>query len=125
MPKSNEIQAWTEDFEQKNEDRIIKMREEMENKKDSILKEIKSNKSASMATNPRSETNFRRNMQPSGSKTDRSNGVHASFDKNSDPDDEDYAPQGSKIKDLRHPAKLFYESDSDLDKTLVSERTLR
>ena len=42
---SNEIQAWTENFEQKNNDRITKMREEMENKLDAILKEIKSNKS--------------------------------------------------------------------------------
>ena len=28
---SNEIQVWTENFEQKNNDRIMKMREEMEN----------------------------------------------------------------------------------------------
>ena len=38
---SNEIQAWTEIFEQKNNDRITKMREEMENKLDAILMEIK------------------------------------------------------------------------------------
>ena len=44
---SNEIQAWTNNFEQKNNDRIMKMREEMENKLEAILKEIKSNKSAS------------------------------------------------------------------------------
>ena len=54
---SNEIQAWTNNFEQKNNDRIMKMREEMENKLDAILKEIKSYKSASLATNSRSETN--------------------------------------------------------------------
>ena len=29
---SNEIKVWTENFEQKNNDRIMKMREEMENK---------------------------------------------------------------------------------------------
>ena len=34
---SNEIQAWTDVFEQKNNDRITKMREEMENKLDAIL----------------------------------------------------------------------------------------
>ena len=54
---SNEIQAWTNNFEQKNNDRIMKMREEMENKLEAILKEIKFNKSASLATNSRSETN--------------------------------------------------------------------
>ena len=118
---SNEIQAWTENFEQKNNDRIIKMREEMENKLDAILREIKSNKSASMATNPSSEKNDTRNMQPSGSKTDRANGVHASFDENSDPDDEDYPPQASEMRDPRHPAKPSNKSDSDLNGTIVSE----
>ena len=38
---SNEIQAWTEIFEQKNNDGITKMREEMENKLDAILMEKK------------------------------------------------------------------------------------
>ena len=38
---SNEVQVWTENFEQKNNDRIMKMREEMENKFNAILKEIK------------------------------------------------------------------------------------
>ena len=36
----NEIQAWTENFEQENNDRIMKMKEEMENKQDTILKKI-------------------------------------------------------------------------------------
>ena len=40
---SDEIQAWTEIFEQRNTDRILKMREEMENKLNAILKEVKSN----------------------------------------------------------------------------------
>ena len=35
---SNEIQAWTENFEEKNNERITKMREEMENKLNAILK---------------------------------------------------------------------------------------
>ena len=39
---SNEIQVWTPIMEQKNNDRIEKMREEMENKLQMILKEIKS-----------------------------------------------------------------------------------
>ena len=37
---SNEIRAWTEIFEQMNDDRKSKMREEMENKPDAILKKI-------------------------------------------------------------------------------------
>ena len=39
---SNEIQVWTQIMEQKNNDRIEKMREEMQNKLEMILKEIKS-----------------------------------------------------------------------------------
>ena len=52
---SNEIQVWTESFEQKNNDRIMKMREEMENKLDAVLKAIKTNRSASTEANPRSQ----------------------------------------------------------------------
>ena len=40
---SNEIQAWTENVEQKNNYGVMKMREEMENKFDAILKEIRTN----------------------------------------------------------------------------------
>ena len=54
---SNEIQAWTELFEQKNNDRIERLREEMDNKFEAILREIKTNKNTSTVTNPRSEAN--------------------------------------------------------------------
>ena len=118
---SNEIQAWTENFEQKNNDRIVKMREEMKNKLDAILKEIKSNKSASTVTNRRSEVNDIQNMQPSGSKTNRSIGVHASFNDNSDSENEDYPFQASKMKDLKHPAKPLFRSESDVDVTIHSD----
>ena len=74
---SNEIQAWTQIMEQKNNDRIEKMREETENKLETILKEMKSKKSASTVTNPRSEINENRDPQPSGFETNRSIGVHA------------------------------------------------
>ena len=60
---SNEIQVWTENFEQKNNDRIMKMREEMENKFDAILKEIRTSKTTSTITNPRSEINGMDNRQ--------------------------------------------------------------
>ena len=115
---SNEIQAWTENFEQKNNDRIMKLREEMENKLDAILKKIKSNKSASTVTNPRSEMNEMQNMQPSGSKTNKSTGVHASYNENIGSEDEDYPLQASKMKDIRHPAKPFHRSETNLDRVL-------
>ena len=49
---SNEIQVWTQSLEQKSNDRITKMREEIDDKLESILKEIRSNKSMSTTTNP-------------------------------------------------------------------------
>ena len=65
---SNEIQVWTENVEQRNNDRIMKMREEMENKFDAILKEIRTNKTTSTITNPRSEIDRTQNSQPSDPK---------------------------------------------------------
>ena len=118
---SNEIQAWTENFEQKNNDRNTKMREEMENKLDAILKEIKSNKSASTVTNPRSEMNEIQIMQPSGSPTNKSTGVHASYNEHIDSEDEDYSLQASEMRDLRHPAKPFHKSETNLDRTIISD----
>ena len=101
---SNEIQVWTQILEQKNNDRIAKMREEMDNKLENILKEIRSNKSMSTTTNPRSETADTQNLQPLGSK---SIGVHASNIENSDSENEDYPLKASGSKDLRRPAKTF------------------
>ena len=118
---SNEIQSWIVNFEQKNNDRIAKMREEMENKLDAILKEIKSNKSVSTVTNPTSEENIIQNMQPSGSKTIGSIGVHASYNNNSDSENEDYPLRASKMRDLKHPAKPIFRSESDVDVTIHSD----
>ena len=111
---SNEIQAWTEIFEQKNNDRIEKMREEMDNKLEAILREIKTNKSVSTVTNPWSETNETQDPQPSGSRTIRSIGVHASNNENSETEDEDFPLRASKAKDLKQPAKPIYGSDVDV-----------
>ena len=116
---SNEIQAWIEIFEQKNNDRIENMRKEMDNKIEAILREIKANKNASMATNPRSETNEIQDSQPSGSKT-RSIGVHASNNENSDSENDDYPLRASKMKDLKHPARPFFQNESDVDVTILS-----
>ena len=116
---SNEIQAWTEIFEQRNNDRILKMREELENKLNAILKEVKSNKSVSTATNPRSDTNETENTQPSGSKNKRSMGVNAPNFINSDSEDEDYPLKASDLRDLQRPAKPFFQSETDLDATVI------
>ena len=117
---SNEIQVRTQIMEQKNNDRIEKMSEERENKLETILKEIKSNKGASTVTNPKSEINKIRDSQPSGSKTNKSRGVHASNKENSDSDNDDYPLIASKMKDLRHPAKPLFHNETDVDVTILS-----
>ena len=116
---SNEIQVWTQEMEKRNNDRIGKMREEIDSKFEAILKEIKTNKNASTITNPRSETNETQNTQPSGS-GDRSIGVHASLNENSDSENEDHPLRASKMKDLRHPAKPMFRAESDIDVTIHS-----
>ena len=118
---SNEIQAWTQVIEQKNNDRIERMREEIDNKFEAILKEIKSNKSASTVTNPRSELNENQEPQASGSKTNKSIGVHASLNENSDSENEDHPLRASKMKDLRLPAKPMFRAESDVDVTIHSD----
>ena len=97
------------------------MREEMENKLKTILREIKSNKSASTVTNPRSETNELLDMRPSESNLNKSVGVHASNIENSDSEDEDYPLKASKMKDLKHPAKPFYPNESDVNVTIHTD----
>ena len=118
---SSEIQAWTEIFEQKNNDRIEKMREEMENKLDTILKQIKSNRSHSTVTNPRSQVNGAEDMRPSGSRSKEPIGVHASNIENSEPEDEDNPIRASKMTELKHPAKPLFRSESDVDVTIHSD----
>ena len=118
---SNEIQVWTKNFEQKNNDRIMKMREEMENKFDAILKEIRTNKTTSTITNPRSEVDRMQNSQPSGSKSIRSNGVHASNIENSDTEDEENHPlRASQMHELRNPARPIHQNIQNMNKTIVS-----
>ena len=115
---SNDIQVWTQIMEQKKNDRIENMREEIEHKLEIILKEIKSNKCASTMTNPGSEITENRGSQPSGSKTNKSIGVHASNDENSYSENDDYPLRASKMKDLRHPARPILHNESDVDVTI-------
>ena len=97
------------------------MREELENKLEMILKGRKSNESASTVTNPRSKVNENGESQPSGSKPNRSIGVHASNNENSDSENDDYPLRASKMKDLRHPAKPIFHNESDVDVTIKPE----
>ena len=117
---SNEIQVWTQEMEKRNNDRIEKMREEIDNKFDAILREIKTSKNASTITNPRSESNETQNNQPSGSRN-RSIGVRASENENSDSENEDNHPiRASNMHELRDPARPFCQNRFELDETLVS-----
>ena len=86
-----------------------------------ILREVKSNKSASTMTNPRSDFNEIQDLQPSGSKTAQSIGVHASNNGNSDSENDDYPLRASKMKDLKHPAKPLFQTRSDVDVTINSD----
>ena len=118
---SNEIQVWTQIMEQKSNDRIEKMREEMDNKLEAILREIKTNKSSSTATNPRSDINEIQENQQSGSRIDESIGVRASNIENPDSENEDFPPKASKMRDLKHSAKPLFRSESDVDVTIHSD----
>ena len=114
---SDEIQVWT----RKNTERIEKMREEMDNKLEAILKEIKYNKSASTTTNPRTDINEIQEPQPSGSRIDTPIGVRASNNETSDSENDDYPLRASKMKDLKHPAKPLFRCESDVDITIHSD----
>ena len=118
---SDEIQVWTQTVERKYTERIEKMREEMDNKLEAILKEIKYNKSASTVTNPRSDVNEIQEPQPLGSRTDPSIGVRASNNENSDSGNDNYPLRASKMKDIKHPAKPLFRSESDVDVTIHSD----
>ena len=116
-----EIQAWTQIFEERNIDRIEKMSEEMDNNLETILRVIKSNKSVSVVTNPGSENTEMQNIQPMGSKGNKSIGVHASNKENSETEDEDFPLRASKMKDLKHPAKPLFQTETDVDVTMHSD----
>ena len=79
------------------------------------------NKSASIATNPRSDVNETLEPQPSGSRMNQSIGVRASNIENSDSENDDYPLRASKMKDLKHPAKPLFRSESDVDVPIHSD----
>ena len=68
----------------------------MEDKFDTILKEIGSNESVSVTTNPRTESNGIQSIQPSGSENNKSIAVRASDNENSESEDKNYPPKASK-----------------------------
>ena len=61
------------------------------------------------------------NSQPSGSKSVRSNGVHASNIENSDTEDEDDHPlRASQMHELRNSARPFHQNIQNINETIVS-----
>ena len=117
---SNEIQVWTQIMEQKNDDKIEKIREEMAKKFEAISKEVKSNKTASTVTNPRSELNVMQNRQFLGSEKVQSIEIHASNNENSAFESNNYPLRASKMKDLKQPVKPLFQNESDVDATILS-----
>ena len=53
--------------------------------------------------------------RPSGSKTTKSIGVRASSNKNPESENDDNPLRASKMKDLKHPAKSFYQNELNLE----------
>ena len=104
----------------KENDIIAKMREEIQNKFESTLREIKTSKRASTVTNPGSDTNDTQNLQPSGSKGKMSMGVHTSNTIDSDLDEDHHSLRASNMNELRNPAKLFCKFELDLNESIVS-----
>ena len=47
-------------------------------------------------------------------------GVHASNNENSDSENNDLPLRASEMKDLKHPATLLYQNESDVDVTIQS-----
>ena len=92
----------------------------MENKLDAILMEIKTSKSTSMTTNPRSEMNKIGNLQPSGSGGKKSMGVNASDNESLDSENEDNPLKASEMRELRHPAKPIPQNDKTVDATVIA-----
>ena len=85
------------------------------------MEELRTNDSASTITNHRSERNGTQNSQPSGSRNDRSDGVHASNVGNSDTEDEDDHPlRASDMRGLRNPARPLYQNAPNQDETILS-----
>ena len=56
-----------------------------------------------------------------GIRNERSIGVRASNIENSEPEDEDNPIRASKTKDLKHPAKPLFRSESDVNITMHSD----
>ena len=96
------------------------MRKEIDNKFETILGEIKNNKSVSTVTNPRSETIESQNTRQSGSKTNISIGGHASNNADSDLEEDDHPLRASNMNELRNSAKQFHQSELDLNETMIS-----
>ena len=83
------------------------MREELNNKLEAILKEKKSNQSASTVTSSRFDVNEIQDTHASGSKIDKSRGVRASNNENPDYESDEYPLRASKMKDIKKSCKTI------------------
>ena len=59
----------------------------------------------------RTETNEMRNVQPSGSKNEKSKRLHRSDSGNTVSENEDYPLRASERRNLKHPAKAMFQNE--------------
>ena len=120
---NNEMQVSSQILEHKNNDRNGKVREEVEDKFETILKAMRFNKSTSTLTNLRCGLNETQNVQPTGSKTEMSLRVHASVGENTDAEDGNYPLRASEIRSLRHPVKPMFRNNKILMRQYLRMKT--
>ena len=91
----------------------------MENKVEAILREIRTENSASTITNSSSQINRTQNTKPTRSRNDRSIGILATNIKNSDTENEDNPLRASDMNGLRNPAESLYQNTPNLDESVI------
>ena len=87
------------------------------NRFETILREIKNNKSVTTATNPRSET---KETPQSGSRIKTFVALHASNNVYSDLEKDAHHLRASQMSELRNPYNQFHQNELDLDETMIS-----
>ena len=95
---------------------MTRMRSEVEDKLEAILKGIRSIQSISTVTSPRSEIIDTQNIRPSGSGNEQFMRVRASEIENIDLEGEDYPLRASEMRELGHP---ILQNVLHLDETVI------
>ena len=101
---------------------VQKCEKKLETKLSQRIKEMKSSKKASSATNPRLDTIDTQNIQPSGSKGNRSVGVHASNTVDSEKDEDSHLLRPSYMNEWSNPSEPFSQNELNLDDTMISKK---